>query len=64
MNQSGRGCGGCKPTIEVIMKMEKQKLGRGGGGGSQGGSEPRIEVIQRKIRGGGGVRVDVNQELK
>ena len=50
----------------------------GGGGGSQGGCEQRIEVfvkIQKKMGGGGagggggwvglgGVRVDVNEELK
>ena len=46
--------------------------GGGGGGGSQGGCEQRIEVfvkIKKKIfgwvgLGGGGVRVDVNKELK
>ena len=45
-----------------------------GGGGGQGGCEQRIEVfvkIQKKMGGGvggrgrvGGVRVDVNEELK
>ena len=53
----GGGCGGC---------------GFGGGGG-QGGCERSIEVfveIQKKKNGGGrgrfggGVRVDVNEELK
>ena len=60
------------------MKIQKKKFGGGGrsgwGGGGQGGCERRIEVfgkIQKKIwRGGwvevrlGGVRVDVNEELK
>ena len=39
----------------------------GGGGGSKGGCEQRIEVfvkIKKKKWGGGGVRVDVNEELK
>ena len=50
-------------------------IGLGGGGGGQGGCEQRIEVfvkIQKKMGGGGvggrgrvgGVRVDVNEELK
>ena len=50
--------------------------GGGGGGGGQGGCEQRIKVfvkIQNKfflgggggrVRWGGGVRVDVNEELK
>ena len=45
------------------MKVQKKSLGEGGGG-VQGGCEPRIEVIvkmQKKVRG---IRVDVNQELK
>ena len=33
----------------------------GGGGGSQGGCEQRIEVFVGRV---GGVRVDVNEELK
>ena len=37
--------------------------GGGGGGGSQGGCEQRIEVFV-KIQKRGGVRVDVNEELK
>ena len=41
----------------------------GGVGGSQGGCEQRIEVFvkikKKKLAGsGGGVRVDVNEELK
>ena len=53
-------------------------FGVGGGGGSQGGCEQRIEVFVRilkkmgggrggglgRLGGGGGVRVDVNEELK
>ena len=45
---------GCERRIEVFMKIQKKKLRggfRGGGGGSVWG-------------GGGGVRVDVNEELK
>ena len=46
--------------------------GGGGGGGSQGGYEQRIEVFVKIKKkkfgwvglGGGGVRVDVNEELK
>ena len=37
------------------------------GGGGQGGCERRIEVFVREKKGGsgwGGVRVDVNEELK
>ena len=49
-------------------------VGFGSFGGGQGGCERRIEVFVKKIRGGGGggregsgwggVRVDVNEELK
>ena len=62
------------------MKIQKKNWGGGGrggsgwwGGGGQGGCERRIEVfvkIQKKNWGGGvglvrgGVRVDVNEELK
>ena len=53
------------------MKIQKKNIfffWGGGGGGGQGGCEPRIEVfvkIQKKIVGGrGGVRVDLNEELK
>ena len=59
------------------MKIKKKGDGevQGGGGvgfGGQGGCERRIEVfvkIQKKLGGGqgvglGGVRVDVNEELK
>ena len=43
-------------------------VGFGGGGGGQDGCERRIEVfvkIQKKKKNlGGGVRVDVNREMK
>ena len=50
----GRGQGGCERRIEVFVKIQKKKffLGGGGVGGSVGG------VLL------GGVRVDVNEELK
>ena len=38
----------CEQRLEVIVKMQKKR--RGGG--------------WRVLRGGGGVRVDVNEELK
>ena len=57
------------------MKIQKTKLGGGGGsgrgeggvrgGGSQGGCEQRIEVfvkIKKKKLGGWGVRVDVTEK--
>ena len=49
------GQGGCKRRIEVFVKIHQKKFG-GGGVGGRGG-----------VRGGGrvgGVRVDVNEELK
>ena len=42
------GQGGCKRRIEVFVKIQKKKIWRAGLGGS----------------GWGGVRVDVNEELK
>ena len=48
------GQGGCERRIEVFMKIQKKKLGRGRGGGAVGGVG----------LGGGGVRMDVNEELK
>ena len=44
------GQGGCERRIEVFVKIKKKKIGGGGlvGGGGVGG----------------GVRVDVNEELK
>ena len=48
------GQGGCERRIEVFVKIQKKKIGGGGGGGgSVGGGGV-----------GGGVRVDVNEELK
>ena len=43
---------GCERRIEVFVKIQKKKFFFGGGVGSVGGS------------GWGGVRVDVNEELK
>ena len=48
------GQSGCERRIEVFVKIQKKKFGGGvggGGGGSVGGV-------------GGGVRMDVNKELK
>ena len=51
------GQSGCELRIEVFVKIKKKKIwgggGSGGGGGSVGGGGVR-----------GGVRVDVNEELK
>ena len=61
-----------------FCENSKKKLGGGVGwwgfgggsglGGGQGGCERRIEVVFMKIQknwgGGGGVRVDLNEELK
>ena len=63
----GGGQDGCERRIEVFVKIQKKKLGGGGGsgwGGGQDGCERRIEVfvkIQKKKlgwgSGGGGCRV-------
>ena len=45
------GQGGCERRIEVFVKFQKKKFWGGGGGGG-------VRV------GGGGVRMDVNEELK
>ena len=61
--------------LKFFEKFKKKKLGGGGvrvgpwggpGWGGQDGCERRIEVFVKKIffLGGGGVRVDVNNELK
>ena len=50
----GRGQGGCERRIEVFVKIQKKKFFFWGGG-SGGQWEGRV---------GGGVRVDVNEELK
>ena len=49
------GQSGCERRIAVFVKIRKKKLG--GGGGGQGGRLGGGGV-------GGGVRVDVNEELK
>ena len=62
----GGGQGGCERRIEVFVKIQKKKIffwgggGSGSGWGGQGGCEQRIEVFFF----GGGVRMDVNEELK
>ena len=48
---------GCEPRIELIVKVQKSRGGRGGGGrgeGSQGGCEPRLLVIVKMKKAGGG----------
>ena len=50
---SGEGQGGCEQRIEVFVKFQKKKKIEGGGRGVSG-----------RGRVGGGVRVDVNEELK
>ena len=62
----GGGQGGCERRIEVFVKIQKKKFffgggggvrsGGGGGGGGEGGSVGGVGL--------GGVRVDVNEELK
>ena len=47
------GQGGCEQRSKVIVKIKKKKIG----GGDRGGR--REDPV-----GGGGVRVDVNEELK
>ena len=54
----GGGQDGCERRIEVFVKIKKKKLG--GGWGVRGGGG----VGGRGRLGGGGVRVDVNEELK
>ena len=46
------GQSGCERKIEVFVKIQKKKFWGGGGGGGRWGGV------------GGGVRVDVNEELK
>ena len=54
---SGRGQGGCERRIEVFVKIPKKNFGgEGVGGGGRG--------VSGRGRVGGGVRVDVNEELK
>ena len=71
------GQGGCERRIEVFVKIQKIISGGGVGLGGQGGCKQRIEIfvkIKKKIGGsgqrgvttvqGGGVLVDVYEELK
>ena len=55
--------GGCERErrIEVIVKIEKKKIE--GGGSGQGGCKRRIKVFVLK-KFGGGIRVNVNEDLK
>ena len=50
------GQGGCERRIKVFVKIQKKNLFWEGGGGSGGGGGGGCK--------GGGVRVDVNKELK
>ena len=55
MGGGGVGLGGqsgCERRIEIFLKIQKKKI-EGGGGGVRGGGGV-----------GGGIRVDVNEELK
>ena len=52
--------GGCERRIEVFVKIKKKKNFFFGGGGSVGGGGG----VSGRGRGWGGVRVDVNEELK
>ena len=52
MGGRGRGQGGCERRIEVFVKIQKKNFFFLGGVGERG------------VGGGGGVRVDVNEELK
>ena len=53
----GGGQGRCERRIKVFVKIQKKKNWGGGasGGGRRGGGGDRVR---------GGVRVDVNEELK
>ena len=53
----GRGQGGCERRIEVFVKIQKKKSFFWGGGGQGGGGVGGRGRV-------GGVRVDVNEELK
>ena len=52
----GGGQGGCERRIEVFVKIQKKFFFGAGGGRGVSGRGP--------VGGGGGVRVDVNEELK
>ena len=75
MGGGGGGQGGCESRLELkFFGKFKKKIGGGGGGGGVGlggqdGCERRIEVYVKIKKNlfffwGGGVRVDVNEELK
>ena len=49
--------GGCERRIEVFVKIPKKKIGGGGGVGGVGRGGDGVGLV-------GGVRVDVNEELK
>ena len=49
------GQSGCERIIEVFVKIQKKNFFFGGGGG---------RGVSGRGRVGGGVRVDVNEELK
>ena len=52
----GGGLGGCERRIKVFVKIQKKKIFFGGGSGGMMGGGGRVRW--------GGVRVDVNEELK
>ena len=52
----GGGQGGCERRIEVFVKIQTKTF-LGGGGGRRGGGGGGVGLV-------GGVRVDVNEELK
>ena len=56
----GRGQGGCERRIEVFVKIQKNKIG--GGGCGVGWGEGWVGWGGGRL--GGGVRVDVIEELK
>ena len=56
MGGGGSGQGGCERRIEDFVKIQKKKKKFAGGGVWSGGGDVGL--------GGGGVRVDVNEELK
>ena len=63
------GQGGCDRRIEVFVKIQKKKFGGGAGVGGGGGGGLGSGGGGGWGRGGGGVRlggvrVDVNEELK
>ena len=57
------GQSGCERRIEVFVKIPKKNFFLGGGGGSAGGGGGGVGGSVGGV-GLGGVRVDVNEELK